>query len=243
MLRLQSKYVRELREGYAAGELDFTDIQVNCCLSSAETVKLLQGDSYPLAGGPILLSSIPSQLIALTEENEAVVREFLFDWWEERWKDMRLKSKLELRADITDERRAELERLRWCKQKAPVDLSGACKVSSQFSRVVFPLPHTGRVFTNTRHAFIRQVTSDGVSIYDLNRNCQDVASMRVKGKDPYEPNFERNSSKEGLRGLHSWHTRLVRLAAQFQVLIKSEQLELHQGPLLDSIPDWCVELR
>ena len=169
--------------------------------------------------------------LALTPANEKAIRDFLMVWWARRWASKRKAILEELSHNTTKARRVELEATRQFKAEYPTDLSGACKVASQFCDAFFSL--AGTIFTNKRHAFVLMLDS---KVYDINRNCADVAAMNSKGRYPYEINYDLHNSEVAQAGMRSWHPTLRRLMNEFQAVIVQKGLTLHEGPPVAVLP-------
>lgn len=174
--------------------------------------------------------------LLFTKSNESMVRSFLYSKWEvyyarRRWLNLR-----DMRdPTTTPEEYEELEATRYIQKPAPIDLSGACKVSAQVAVKLFAID--GEVISNARHTFV--VLSSG-EIYDFNRHCRDVNSMTVQRSKPYEINRDFSQSSRAVGGRNSWSVFIKEFMLEWSEHLNRKKIVLlHKGPPVSELPKWA----
>jgi hypothetical protein len=178
--------------------------------------------------------------LGISESSEALVREYLMRWWTKRLDARRRLLKAEYET-AGKKRRAEIALDRaYILDGNPADLSGACKLVSQFCHIAFQVPDS-TIMNNGRHSFLKVRIANpdnpdnplGV-VYDLNRRCYDVQCMWSWDDDetrldklPYtsaksyqtnmlvpDPDVPALGPKQ-LSGMQTWHEELETLVNGF----------------------------
>lgn len=192
---LMNDEVVDLRWAVVKGEKTVKEIAKEYGMLPNTVSSIINGTSYPNAGGPIDLRKVKTHKVPMTAANEKLLREVVMAFWKKRFKKKR-RDILSKREDLSKKEKRSI----YVRYDEPQDLSGACKIISQMAFLVFEIE--GEVFSNRKHTFI--LKSDA-TVYDLNAECEDVKGM----KDPYNLDWRFNNSIEAKAGLGSWHTAIV----------------------------------
>ena len=219
---INDKLVRKIRNDFRNGNLDIEATAYIYKTDVSTIENILNGIEYPWAGGPITtLKYLPVTKINLTPKNEQTVRAFLMHRWTERWINKRT---LHL---------AKKEESRYTKKERPTDLSGGCYPIAMMCKKIFNVE--AQFHSNDRHGFL--VFNDG-TIYDMNRGCNDVASMLEKKKKPYKIDFDRHS--ERYRFSSTWYDWISRVLNEYNALIAPAiEEKLTKPNLITTCPDWA----
>lgn len=183
---------------------------------------VLSGRAWPFAGGPLSsIRNFPVAKIDLNPTNEDALRRFLFEeWWSPRWPRIRQKHK------------ASGTKSRYTASKRPVDLSGGCILANMVAGIVFYIDTEWH--WNASHAF--NVFPDG-TVYDINRDCNDVQRMWSKGRNPYRLTYEHLAKPDSPA---SWHTALAQVLLQWREYVKHISLDCDVAEPYKTCPTWAL---
>jgi len=98
---------------------------------------------------------------------------------------------------------------------------------------VFPL--AGQVVSNKHHTFVVLPNSE---IYDMNRECRDVANLARKRLHPYQVSLAYSNSREARLGRESWHDLIGEVLNQLTNLAR---INSSARPIksITALPDWA----
>lgn len=185
------------------------------------------------------LDKIQFERMAFTRNNENIVRNIIFEMWQRYFAKRRaryLKQMQQLSEDSSAYRK--LSRTKFVKFEQPDDLAGACKISAQVAYIVFPL--AGKVVSNKRHTFV--LLNNG-EIYDMNRECRDVANLSRKRLQPYLVNLAYSNSREARLGRESWHDLIGQIIPHLERAAKLNKPDRNYTPkTIAKLPKWAKSI-
>lgn len=152
--------------------------------------------------------------VPLTPRNESILRELAMRYW----------------VSTRDRRKEHPTRA----GKPLTDLSGACMLVSQLASVVFPL--NGMVVSNRKHSFFR--FPDG-TVYDMNRNCEDVRKMHASNYGPYLIDYNYTMSDKALQRLSSWNKGVRELAKEYLDSFDLDRSDNDRERRVNTCPSWA----